>query len=101
MPKAYVIITEAIHDPETMAEYSKASAPSLAEHGAKVLSVDTRPRILEGSWHGDRTVMLEFESVEAARAWYDSEDYQAALPIRQAAAASNAVVLSGFEMPRR
>lgn len=100
MPKGYVIVTEDIHDPAEMAEYSKASAPTLTEHGAKVLSVDSDPRVLEGQWHGTRTVMLEFESVEAAQAWYDSKGYQDALPLRQAAATSNAVVLTGFDMPR-
>jgi uncharacterized protein (DUF1330 family) len=43
--------------------------------------------------------VLEFESVEAARDWYTSAAYQAALPLRQAAADCNAVIISGFEPP--
>lgn len=101
MPKGYVVLTEAIKDPEGMSAYSAASAPSLGRNGASVLSVDARPTILEGEWHGDRTVVLEFESVEAAQAWYDSEEYQAAVPLRHAAADTNAVILQGFEMPAR
>lgn len=99
MPKAYVVLTEAIRDHAGMAAYGKASAPSLRASGASVLAVDGTPHLLEGEWHGDRTVVLEFESVEAAQTWYDSEQYQAAKPLRQAAAETNAVILTGFEMP--
>ena len=57
------------------------------------------PKVIEGTWHGDQTVVLEFESVDAARAWYDSEAYQQAAKLRQAAADCNAVILAGFEIP--
>lgn len=99
MPKGYVILTEAIKDQEGMDAYSRASTRALVESRAKVLSVDTRPEVLEGEWHGNRTVVVEFESVEAARAWYESASYQEAKPLRQAAADCNVVILSGFELP--
>ena len=95
MPKAYVIFTEAVHDPEGLRAYEQASLPSVIESGARVLAVDPGAT-LEGTWHGDRTVVLEFESVEAARAWYDSESYAAARPLRQAATTTNAVILTGL-----
>jgi uncharacterized protein (DUF1330 family) len=41
-------------------------------------------------------VVLEFESVDAARAWYGSEAYQKAAKLRHAAADCNAVIISGF-----
>jgi len=44
--------------------------------------------------------VLEFESVAAARRWYTSDTYQAALPLRQAASDCNAVIVAGFELPR-
>jgi uncharacterized protein (DUF1330 family) len=94
MPKAYVIVTEEIHDPEGMKAYGKAAGAAMG--GVKVLAVDTKPQVLEGNWHGHQTVVLEFESVEAAQAWYDSEAYSAARVLRQAAADSNAVILTGF-----
>jgi uncharacterized protein (DUF1330 family) len=42
---------------------------------------------------------VEFESVEAARSWYNSAEYQAVAGLRHAAAESNAVIIGGFEMP--
>jgi uncharacterized protein (DUF1330 family) len=99
MPKGYVILTEAIKDPAGMAAYGKAAGSLLA--AGSILAVDTKPEVVEGDWHGDQTVVLEFESAEAARAWYFSPEYQNAKALRQAAADCNAVILSGFEMPLR
>jgi uncharacterized protein (DUF1330 family) len=96
MPKGYVIVTEAIHDPEGMKAYARAAVPTIGESGGKAIVHDTTPQVIEGEWHGNQTVVLEFESVEAARAWYESEGYQKAAKMRQAAADSNAVILSGL-----
>jgi uncharacterized protein (DUF1330 family) len=103
MPKGYVILTEDIHDEAVMEEYGTASAGPLREFGGKVLVVSTseRTEVLEGEWHGTRTVVVEYESVEAAQQWYASESYQAALPLRKAAANCNVVILPGFEFPGR
>ena len=38
---------------------------------------------LEGEWHGTQTVLLEFESVEAAKEWYYSDAYQEAVKLRR------------------
>ena len=96
MPKGYVILTEAIKDPEGMKAYGKAAMPAMSQGGCKILAVDRSPEVLEGDWHGHQTVVLEFDSVDAARAWYESEAYQKAAKLRQAAADCNAVILSGF-----
>ena len=94
MPKGYVILTEAIKDPEGMKAYGRAAGAAMG--GVNILAVDTMAETLEGTWHGDQTVVLEFESVDAARAWYESEEYQKAAKLRQAAADCNAVIISGF-----
>ena len=43
--------------------------------------------------------MLEFESVEAARNWYNSAEYQEHAGLRHAAADNKAAIVAGFEMP--
>jgi uncharacterized protein (DUF1330 family) len=96
MSKGYVVLTEAVRDPDGMRAYGQAAAPTLAESGATVLVVDRQPEVLEGEWPATQTVVLEFESVDAARAWYTSDAYQAAAKLRHAAADSNAVILSGL-----
>lgn len=61
MAKGYVILTEAIKDPEGMKAYAQAAGSAMS--GATILAVDTAPKVIEGDWHGDQTVVLEFESV--------------------------------------
>jgi uncharacterized protein (DUF1330 family) len=94
MPKGYIVFTEVIKDPAGMEAYGRAVGPSMTD-GISVLAVDTQPQVLEGTWHGERTVILEFESVEAARAWYESPEYEEAKPLRHAAADTNAAIISG------
>ena len=94
MAKGYVILTEAIKDPQGMKAYGKAAGAAMG--GVNILAVDTAPKVLEGNWHGDQTVVLEFESVDAARAWYESGAYQKAAQLRQAAADCNVVIVAGF-----
>ncbi|MGV0745950.1 DUF1330 domain-containing protein [Mycolicibacterium sp. XJ870] len=92
--KGYVIITEDIKDPAGMAEYGKLAMQAMA--GATVVAVDQKPEVIEGTWHGTQTVVLEFESVDAAKEWYYSDAYQEAVKIRSRAADCNGVILSGF-----
>jgi uncharacterized protein (DUF1330 family) len=96
MPKGYVIFTESIRDKAGMDAYGQEAAKAMGGSGVSVLAVDAQPQTLEGEWHGDQTVILEFESVDAARAWYTSPAYQAAIPLRQAAADTNVVIVAGF-----
>ena len=94
MPKGYVILTEEIKDPEGMKAYGRAAGAAMGN--VTILAVDRSPQVLEGEWHGHQTVVLEFDSVEDARAWYESDAYAKARELRQAAAQTNAVILSGF-----
>ncbi|MHC9295663.1 DUF1330 domain-containing protein [Mycobacterium sp. LTG2003] len=94
MAKGYVIITEDIKDPAGMGEYAKLAQQAMA--GATIVAVDQKPEVVEGTWHGTQTVVLEFESVDAAREWYYSDAYQKAAKVRQSAADCNGVILSGF-----
>jgi uncharacterized protein (DUF1330 family) len=97
MPKGYVILTEAIRDRAGMDAYAQAARPSMVGRTVSVLAVDQQPEVLEGAWHGNQTVILEFETIEAARDWYTSEEYQTAARLRQAAADANVVIVCGLE----
>ncbi|MBX5485155.1 MAG: DUF1330 domain-containing protein [Mycolicibacterium hassiacum] len=94
MAKAYILITEDVKDPNGMAEYAKRAGQTMA--GVNILAFDPKPEVIEGSWHGTQTVLLEFESEEAAKKWYYSDEYQAAAKLRQAAADCNGVILHGM-----
>ena len=97
MPKGYVIMTEVIHDPAGMAAHGAVTYDSLVEHRAKMLVVDADYEVREGAWEaGSRLAIMEFESPEVARHWYESEAVQEAHILRRAAADCNVLIASGF-----
>src|SRR6516225_8844467 len=97
MPRGYVIMTEVIHDPAGMAAHGAVTYDSLIEHGAKMLVVDADYEIREGSWvEGSRLAIMEFDSPEVARNWYESDAGQQAHALRKEAANCNVLIASGF-----
>jgi NAD(P)-dependent dehydrogenase (short-subunit alcohol dehydrogenase family)/uncharacterized protein (DUF1330 family) len=101
MPRGYVIMTEVIHDPDGMAAHGAVTYDSLVEHGAKMLVVDADYEVREGTWEeGSRLAIMEFDSPEVARHWYDSEAGQEAHKLRLAAADCRVIIASGF-VPRK
>ena len=97
MPKGYVIMTEVIHDPAGMAAHGAVTYDSLVEHRAKMLVVDADYEVREGAWEAvSRLAIMEFESPEVARHWYESEAVQEAHILRRAAAECNVLIASGF-----
>jgi uncharacterized protein (DUF1330 family) len=88
MAKAYWISAyRDIIDTEALAAYAKLAGPSLTAAGGKFLARGV-PAAVKESGLQQRTVLIEFESVEAALAAYNSPGYKEAL----VALGSNAVV---------
>jgi uncharacterized protein (DUF1330 family) len=77
----YVIAEIEVTNPDGYAEYAAPANASVLRHGGRFVVRAGASEVMEGDWAG-RLVVLEFESLEAARAWYDSDDYQACLPLR-------------------
>ena len=79
MSKGYwLAIYHAIHDQDRLAEYANKATVAIAKHGGTFLSRGMPVRMLEGS-EATRTVLIEFESVDAAIATYNSDAYADAL----------------------
>lgn len=91
----YFIAQVEIHDQAGYDAYQQAAAKAPFE-GVKVLAMDEKPEIVEGSWAGPKTVILEFESEEKFRKWYDSPGYQEAAKIRWKATKSNVALVHGL-----
>jgi uncharacterized protein (DUF1330 family) len=93
---AYVIaiVTEA-HDDEALADYRRRNSAAVAAHGGRFLVRGGAMEVLEGDWAPLRVVVTEFDDVEAARRWYESDEYQAAIPIRQGASTTGIIVVEG------
>jgi len=94
---AYVILDIDVHDPATYEEYKKLGPASIAAFGGRYIVRGGRTEVLEGDWQPNRIVVLEFDTIEMARAWVDSEEYAPARKLRQAAARSNVIIVAGVD----
>ena len=99
MAKGYIIFTEKVNDQAAHGAYMEKALPTVLQRGGKIIVFDRDYAVIEGEWHGEQTIIIEFESVEAANAWYNSDEYQAIIGERHAAAENNAVIVSEFQMP--
>jgi uncharacterized protein (DUF1330 family) len=95
MPRAYVIADVTVTNADQMAKYREWSTKAMQEHGAEVLVRGGTIEVLEGPWTPSRLVMLAFESMDKARAFYASETYQHAITVRQGAGVMRMVVVEG------
>ena len=92
---AYVIVETDITDPEQYEQYMAASPAAVAAGEGRFVVRGGDIAVLEGDWHPSRLVMLEFEDLAAAKAWYASEVYQEAKKLREGAAHLRMVAVQG------
>ncbi len=92
----YLIAQVNVKDAELYRKYQGAVLPTIQKYGGKVLAAAPEADVVEGTWPAGFTVVLQFESVEAARRWYESEDYAGPLAMRHQAASANLVFVQGF-----
>lgn len=92
---AYVIVDVEIHDPERYEEYKRLTPATLEKYGGRFVVRGGRCATLEGDWQPGRIVVLEFDSVEQARRWWDSPEYAPAKALRQSIATTGMIVVEG------
>ena len=92
---AFVIIDVSIHDDSMYEEYKKLTPGSLVEYGGQFVVRGGKSEMLEGDWNPKRIVVIEFPSVEQAKAWWNSELYSKAKAIRQSASTTKMIVVPG------
>ena len=79
MAKAYWISTyRSVSNPDALAAYAKLAGPALTAAGGRFLARGMPAQVYEAGLQ-QRTVLIEFDSVEAARAAHDGAAYQEAL----------------------
>lgn len=91
---AYMIFNVNVTNPEQYDQYRVFSSKAIEEHGAQPLVRGGAQIVLEGQVH-PRTVVLKFDSVEKAQAFYDSETYKAGRELRKDAAIADIVIVEG------
>jgi uncharacterized protein (DUF1330 family) len=91
----YLIADVEVTDPVQYEEYRRMVPASVAAYGGRFVVRGGAFEVLEGDWQPKRLVVLEFPSVEQARAWYASEEYRAAKALRLRTATSSIVIVAG------
>ncbi|MEX2150609.1 MAG: DUF1330 domain-containing protein [Steroidobacteraceae bacterium] len=94
---AYVIANVKVTDPTRYAEYVKLTPPSIVPFGGRFLARGGPAENLEGATEANRVVILEFDSYERARDWYESEGYRVAKALRQSASVSSLILVDGVK----
>jgi uncharacterized protein (DUF1330 family) len=95
--QAYVIVQIVINDPDGYRQYGLADHLEIFDKfSGKLVGVDDDVEVVEGNWPFTRTVLIEFPGKERARAWYESDEYQAVVGLRHGSATSNLVIVSGY-----
>lgn len=97
MAKGYwIAIYHSVSEPSTLARYAEAATPVLLAHGARFLARGQPARTFEGGAE-ERCVVIEFPSVAAAVAAYESPEYQSALAIMRGAVKREVRIVPGVE----
>lgn len=92
---AYVIVDIEVNDPEGYEDYKKLAPAAVQLYGGRYLARGGKCEVLEGEWVPNRLVILEFDTVEQAKAWLYSEEYRPARELRHRYARTNMVVIEG------
>jgi uncharacterized protein (DUF1330 family) len=96
MMPAYVIVEIEVTNPEGYATYREQAPSIVAAYGGKYIVRGGALDVLEGDWQPKRLVILEFPSVEQAKAWWSSEEYRDPKHLRQQTTHSNMIVVEGL-----
>lgn len=98
MPSAYVIARVTVTNPEAYGAYAAAASDAIRKAGGRVLARGGAFVALEGDAR-PRNVVIEFPSLDAAVAYWRSDDYQAARRLRIGAAEIELCAVEGIEQP--
>ena len=89
---AYFIAQYVVNDLKLYREYQASGGATVQAHGGEIISFDVAAETIEGKPPGPVTVIVKFASKDAAKAWYESPDYQAVVGKRLAATSGFAVI---------
>ncbi len=92
---AYVIVEVDIEDHSIYEEYKKLTPAAIVAYDGKFIVRGPQVECLEGDWHPERLVVLEFSSVERAKQWWSSPEYSKAKSLRQQSAKTKMILVEG------
>ena len=91
----YMIFNETVTDPAVFDTYRQQAGPMILRHGGKYVVRGGAVTNLEGDPGLDRVVIIEWESMAAARRFYDSAEYAPLIKLCQTASKGTAAIVEG------
>lgn len=92
---AYCIVDLEVTDPAGFDAYRQQVPATIAQYGGRYVVRGGQYDTLEGDWHPQRIVVIEFPTVEQAKKWYNSEEYRDPKALRLRSAKSRIVLVEG------
>ena len=97
MMPAYLIVRAKVRDMEQYQKYMRLTPGILEKYGGRFVVRGGEKIILEGPATDERMVVVKFDSIAAAKKMYHSDEYQAAVALRQGAAEASFILMDGIE----
>jgi uncharacterized protein (DUF1330 family) len=94
---AYLIANINVKDPDAYQAYRSRTPQIIAHHGGRFIVRGGAVHVLEGEPEVHRLVVIEFPDVDAAQAFYQSEEYQQIIPLRTNASVGSLMIVEGAE----
>jgi uncharacterized protein (DUF1330 family) len=92
---AYLVCTVRVDDPDRYKKYTAKTPGLIEKHGGRFLVRGGPVEAIEGPEFGERLVIVEFPSREAAKTFYASAEYQEIMGHRTASAESRFLLAEG------
>lgn len=92
---AYILAEIVITNPEGYKQYTQSVPATVSKYGGKFIVRGGAAEVLEGEWPQRRRVILEFPSMEAARRWWNSPEYEKPKALRRANSDGRLILLEG------
>ena len=96
MPAYVMAALYDVTDPAGFEEYRNLAGPTVISFGGKFIAGSETVEVMEGDWSPMGFLVIEFESVEQAKRWYNSPEYQAVLPMRKNSTNSGLIMGTGM-----
>lgn len=93
---AYLIVNIEITDPDKYAEYIKVCPATVSKFGGKYIARGGKAEKMEGNYEPKRMVLLQFDTMEQAKAWWASEEYRIPKSIRHASSKTDMILFEGL-----
>lgn len=91
----YLVAHLEVTDPEAFGRYRDAVGPLIHRFGGRYLIRGGEPETREGSGLFRRVVVVEFPTIEDARAFYDCPEYAPLIALRAASTVSHVALIPG------